>query len=333
MSHPHSRVRKELVLPSRRSSPPPARRVCPQTGGGRAGLITAPETHQRHPAPALCLSSKLPAKGGSAPALHLVSFYGNRKQLLVGDGEAEVKGAGGGGGEGAIHNFCSLPKAPARGRDGEEASEKSVGGDAEDAWTPRSRLLGPAHLRMQPTHVLGSVFPAQWGFPFPWVGLGSDAGSRQPPPASAWRKAFHGGVPSSTRAVLPSSGSRSCRGNKLKFLTKIALPHPKLPAELKSLLCTDHRSPRRTGPMEKVVLWMRQHQPSLSSSTPSPAAPQIFSFPFRFPALPSTGNRSGVRIYMCVQDRFLGRAVSSRNWLSNWVSYAHFQEQVAANKF
>lgn len=69
----------------------------PQPGGGRDGLITAPETHQRHPAPALCLSSKLPAKGGSAPALHLVSFYGNRKQLLVGDGEAEVKGAGGEG--------------------------------------------------------------------------------------------------------------------------------------------------------------------------------------------------------------------------------------------
>lgn len=90
--------------------PTSAQQAGPQTGGGHAGLITAPETHQRHPAPALCLSSKLPAKGGSAPALHLVSFYGNRKQLLVGDGEAEVKGAGGGR-EGTIHNFCSLPKA------------------------------------------------------------------------------------------------------------------------------------------------------------------------------------------------------------------------------
>lgn len=63
------------------------------------GLITLPETHQRHPAPALCLSSKLPAKGGSAPALHLVSFYGNRKQLLVGDGDTQVKAGGAVGGK------------------------------------------------------------------------------------------------------------------------------------------------------------------------------------------------------------------------------------------
>lgn len=63
------------------------------------GLITLPETHQRHSAPALCLSSKLPAKGGSAPALHLVSFYGNRKQLLVGAGDTQVKAGGAGGGK------------------------------------------------------------------------------------------------------------------------------------------------------------------------------------------------------------------------------------------
>lgn len=70
-----------------------------QPGGGCVGLITLPETHQRHSAPALCLSSKLPAKGGSAPALHLVSFYGNRKQLLVGDGDTQVKAGGAGGGK------------------------------------------------------------------------------------------------------------------------------------------------------------------------------------------------------------------------------------------
>lgn len=56
-------------------------------GGCRAALITGPETHQRHPAQALWASSKLPAKRGFAPDLHLVSLYGNRKQLLVGEGE------------------------------------------------------------------------------------------------------------------------------------------------------------------------------------------------------------------------------------------------------
>lgn len=129
-SHPHSQVGccRAAAVPPLYTASGSGR----QTGGGRGGLITAPETHQRHPAPALCLSSKLPAKGGSAPALHLVSFYGNRKQLLVGDGEAEAKGAGGEGngegGEGAIHNFCSLPEAPARGRDGEEEPKKPAGG-------------------------------------------------------------------------------------------------------------------------------------------------------------------------------------------------------------
>lgn len=83
--------------------PPPSSGWDMQMGGGCTGLITAPETHQRHPAPALCVSSKLPARGGSAPDLHLVSFYGNRKQLLVGDGEAQVK-AGGGLAEGRSHS-------------------------------------------------------------------------------------------------------------------------------------------------------------------------------------------------------------------------------------
>lgn len=145
---------------------PQAWRAGLQAGGGHTGLITAPETHQRHPALALCLSSKLPAKGGSAPALHLVSFYGNRNQLLVGDGEAEVKGAGGGG-ERTIHNFCSSPKAPARGRDREEAPKKLSSGDAEDAQTPWSWLLGPAHLGLEMMFCAGVFFSSLMGFPIP----------------------------------------------------------------------------------------------------------------------------------------------------------------------
>lgn len=63
--------------------------------GCRAVLITGPETHQRHPAQTLWVLSKLPAKGGSAPDLHLVSLYGNRKQLLAGECKTQVKGDGG----------------------------------------------------------------------------------------------------------------------------------------------------------------------------------------------------------------------------------------------
>lgn len=85
--------------------------------------------------------------------------------------------------------------------------------------------------------------------------------------------------------------------------------------------------------MGRVVLWMRQYHPSPRSSTPSPAAPQNFGFPFGICTLLSAGNRSGVRIYTSAQDALPGRAASSRNRLRNWVSYAHFQEQVAANEF
>lgn len=126
-----------------------------QTGGDHARLITAPETHQRHPAPALCLLSKLPAKGGSIPALHLVSFYGNRKHLLVGDGKAEVKGAGGGG-EGTIHNFNSSPKAVVQAGIGKRYTKSQ--GILRMLGPPLRQFLGPAHLWMQPTRVLGQFF-------------------------------------------------------------------------------------------------------------------------------------------------------------------------------
>lgn len=40
-----------------------------------------------------------------------------------------------------------------------------------------------------------------------------------------------------------------------------------------------------------------------------------------------------MRIHTHVQAGLLGRAASPRNQLHNWVSHAHFQEQVAVNEF
>lgn len=72
--------------------------------GSKTGLITGPETHQRHPPPYLWASSKLPAKETLLQTSTLSAYF-------VIENSCSCWGGGVGGsermGKGTIHNFSA----------------------------------------------------------------------------------------------------------------------------------------------------------------------------------------------------------------------------------
>lgn len=86
------------------------------------------------------------------------------------------------------------------------------------------------------------------------------------------------------------------------------------------------RTPRLTSGCYNIICLHHPASHPAASHIPVPQHP--VSQPHSIPKFVSSQ-----RIYTCAQDEVLGRAELLRKQLHNQVSCAHFQEQVAANKF